>query len=138
MPPKPVLLVLPNEMPGCAQGAHIAVGSAGRLPLQGAPKTAGWDHCTLHLAVTTMMQAQCQGHPGTVTLSPESLLLHLSCTCPTTTTEEILLLEQPLGTHGYSGKGPIPRDARSCWHNACKDRRLGPQIPVLTHLQVPS
>lgn len=38
MSPKPGFLVVFNGMPGCAQGAHIAAGSAGRSSLQGAPR----------------------------------------------------------------------------------------------------
>lgn len=75
---------------------------------------AGWSHCTLCLVVV----AQCR-HSARVILDsesfPDSLLLHLyGSTCPTTSTEEIPLLEQPLGTCGYSGKGPIPKDTRVC------------------------
>lgn len=126
-----------SGLPGCARGAHTAVGPAGKATPQGAPwHWAGALHPppSSALAAPALTQAQCQGQLGTAALSLNCCSsVPLAAPAPPPAQRRLHCSGSPSVLGGALGSGPAQQAPRAHQHGAYEDTGLG-QTNLSGHL----
>lgn len=131
-----------SGVPGCARGAHTAVGPAGKAAPQGAPwHWAGALHPppSSALAAPALTQAQCQGQLGTAALSLNCCSsVSLAAPAPPPVQRRLHCSSSPSVLGGALGSGPAQQAQEPTSTVRMRTQGWDRQTSVATCLQAPS